>query len=461
MQQKLKTDTYQNLDEIMTDFELLVTNTKAYYKSDASEYQDACTLWELLCANKSRLESEMNDVGSVGGSPESTEPNNKKYSVSVAKAVGRPRKSVVTDDDDIDEYEELFASVLTAVDPTMDNRPLYLEFQLLPSRKMYPDYYSIIEIPIDLKMIATKIQNQEYENLDDMERDLLLMVKNACSYNEPGSTIYEDAKALRRIFTAKKLDLKSGRAIKTQSKQRGQSLSALTAALQEEPESSDDEMDDVTGRQMEALMTRIFNQLNNHQNAKDEPLGTILWRLPHPRWEKDYYEKNPNPVSMSQIQSKIKKRLYPTYAALKADFERMCENIISSIAPDHRMHVAALQMQTLIPQKFACVIDATTTPMEESDTLDTDTSSIMSSSNNTFKADAKLNLKPPTKLLQSNSNTSNPIPVTPKPKLNFHSALVKNKLLSLHKTLSDYMVCFFLKSFHLVYPFPNQIPLNF
>ncbi|XP_063701796.1 protein polybromo-1-like isoform X2 [Culicoides brevitarsis] len=443
IQQKLKTDTYQNLDDIMSDFELMVKNTKAFFNTSTQEYQDACSLWDLLCANKIRLESEISDACSINLSSEYVDSNNiKKGIVATTKSIGRPRKttSAEDEDDEIDEYEELFASVLTAIDPTMDNRPLYLEFQLLPSKKLYPDYYSIIEKPIDLKIIATKIQNQDYETIDEMEEDLLLMVKNACLYNEPGSQIYEDAKALRRIFTTKKIDLKTGRAIKTQSKQRGQSLSALTAALQEEPESSDDEMDDIAGRQMEALMTRIFNQLNNHQNSKDEPLGTILWRLPHPRWEKEYYEKNPNPVSMSQIQSKIKKRLYPTYSALKADFERMCDNIISSIASDHRMHIAAVQLQSLIPQKFSCVIDTATTNMDESDTLDTDTSSILSSSNNAYKTDSKLNLKPPTKLLQSKTNSSSVnTTTTPKSKLNFHSALVKNKLLNLHKVMTDHL----------------------
>lgn len=414
----------------MSDFELLVSNTKAFYQQDSPEYQDARTLWELVKANKTKLETEIVENNASAMMVDGEVNKNR-----VAKTVGRPRRSVVLenneDDDEIDLYEELFASVLTAVDTTMDNRPLYIEFQLLPSRKMYPDYYSIIEIPIDLKMIATKIQNHEYELLDDMERDLLQMVKNACSYNEPGSQIYEDAKALKRTFTAKKIELKSGRAIKTQSKQRGQSLSALTAALQEEPEESDDEMNDGGSKQTEALMTRIFNELNNHPNAKsnDEPLGVALWRLPHPRWEKEFYERIKNPVSMSQIQAKIKKGIYATFHALRLDFERMCDNATNVLASQHRMHIAAIQMRAVIPQKFALVSDLTT--MEESDTLDTDTSSIMSSSNNTFKADVKLK-PPPMKAVQPLG-----VPASPKPKLNFHSALVKNKLLNLHKTLMD------------------------
>ena len=46
-----------------------------------------------------------------------------------------------------------------------DGRLLATEFQLLPSRKRYPTYYDLIECPIDLKMIAVKIQTGIYSNL--------------------------------------------------------------------------------------------------------------------------------------------------------------------------------------------------------------------------------------------------------------------------------------------------------
>ena len=70
-------------------------------------------------------------------------------------------------------------------------RSLCQPFQLLPSATKYPEYYRIITEPIDLKMIAQKIQAQQYKTLNDLEADLLLMVKNARTFNEPGSLIYK------------------------------------------------------------------------------------------------------------------------------------------------------------------------------------------------------------------------------------------------------------------------------
>lgn len=99
------------------------------------------------------------------------------------------------DDDGI--FEELFSAVMKAKDDY--NKPLYTHFQLLPSKKKYPEYYEVIEQPIDLKLIAQKIQGKKYNNLIEMERDLLLMCKNACLFNEPGSQIHKQAKALKQV----------------------------------------------------------------------------------------------------------------------------------------------------------------------------------------------------------------------------------------------------------------------
>lgn len=193
VQQRLKTESYEDVEELTVDLDLLVNNSKAFYKPDSPEYQDACLLWETYQVNKAKLlESNVSD----------DEPGAK------LKKIGRPRKSAADNDDlsetsskatdeDIENYEELFASVMTATDD--NSRPLNLMFQLLPSKREYPDYYDIIEHPIDLKFIATKIQTNAYITLAEMEKDLLQMTKNACIFNEPGSQIYKDAKTLKRV----------------------------------------------------------------------------------------------------------------------------------------------------------------------------------------------------------------------------------------------------------------------
>jgi Transcription factor involved in chromatin remodeling, contains bromodomain len=55
----------------------------------------------------------------------------------------------------------------------------------------YPDYYEVIKRPIDLERISQKLKSSQYESLDDMVSDFVLMFDNACKYNEPDSQIYK------------------------------------------------------------------------------------------------------------------------------------------------------------------------------------------------------------------------------------------------------------------------------
>lgn len=57
--------------------------------------------------------------------------------------------------------------------------------------KEYPDYYEVIKRPIDLEKISQKLKSNQYETLEDMVSDFVLMFDNACKYNEPDSQIYK------------------------------------------------------------------------------------------------------------------------------------------------------------------------------------------------------------------------------------------------------------------------------
>lgn len=153
-------------------------------------------------------------------------------------------------DEEMNWYEELFTAVMTATDG--ENRPLHTSFQLIPSKKKYPEYYEVIENPIDLKMIATKIQSNEYCSLAELEKDLLLMAKNACLFNEAWSQIYKNAKALKKVIQTKRSELehlksnmgKSSERIRNKRLRGSTSLSAVTAALRDEESDNEVELDD-------------------------------------------------------------------------------------------------------------------------------------------------------------------------------------------------------------------------
>lgn len=54
VQQKLKTEEYEDIEGLQCDIELIVNNTKAFYKRCTQVYKDANELWELFNTAKNK-----------------------------------------------------------------------------------------------------------------------------------------------------------------------------------------------------------------------------------------------------------------------------------------------------------------------------------------------------------------------------------------------------------------------
>uniref|UniRef100_A0A1I8PEL3 Protein polybromo-1 n=1 Tax=Stomoxys calcitrans TaxID=35570 RepID=A0A1I8PEL3_STOCA len=431
IQQKLKTDIYDDLDDLVQDFELLVNNAKAFYKPDTMEHQDAVALWQYVTTNKQKL------LDSMGMAED--EPRSKR---------GRRRLTCTADDDSKDDecnmYEELFASVMTSVDATMNDRPLHRMFLLLPSKKMYPDYYDVIEHPIDLRLIATKIQTNAYSNLQEMEKDLLQMTKNACQFNEPGSQIYKDAKTLKKMFTQKRLELDTGKVKPTK---RPKSVSsAAIAALKEEVDSSDDEE---TSKKGEGPMWALFDHLYNapgfseHPGATGPPLGTSLWKLPIRRFHPEYFELIKRPISMCQIQTKLNKGEYANISDLTADLYLMLDNAKKAYPPTHRTHKDAVKMLKLMNTKLVeDAPDQDTSEMEEEEEdeeeADEDEADQTIVATTEPVPEKRKKGRPRLNPIANPSALNTSATSTPKPQRMTINAALRKKVLALHKYLLDF-----------------------
>ena len=49
----------------------------------------------------------------------------------------------------------------------------------------------MIKKPIDLEKIGQKVRTSQYDNMEELLADMVLMFDNACRYNEPDSQIYK------------------------------------------------------------------------------------------------------------------------------------------------------------------------------------------------------------------------------------------------------------------------------
>jgi chromatin structure-remodeling complex subunit RSC4 len=75
-------------------------------------------------------------------------------------------------------------------------RTLSLDFLRRPSKRLYPDYYKLIQRPIALEEIKKQLEHGAYPSLEAVKLDFELCFHNAKQYNMKDSEIWRDAKDL-------------------------------------------------------------------------------------------------------------------------------------------------------------------------------------------------------------------------------------------------------------------------
>jgi len=318
IQQKLKTDEYDTMGDLKADFELMVSNTKQYYKRGSPEYRDAQELETLL--------GKAVDSVLAGEDPTQTLGDR--------------------EDSDLGEFlEELFGAVMMAVDAADPSRMLNIVFQLLPSRKRYPEYYEHILEPMDLKTVAEKIQTGKYKEIAELEKDLQLIFSNARSFNEPGSQIYKDAGVLSKLVKSRAADCVAGlvarqaRGSRSSRRQSRQVFSPGIASLQyEDSESESDEdsdMDDIEGST--DPLWKLYSTVRNYTTERGLEIAEVFMSLPSKRELPDYYQTIAQPISLNQIRRKIRNGEYPTLQHLGEDLDIMFNNCKTYNRPDSKL----------------------------------------------------------------------------------------------------------------------------
>nr|XP_045600014.1 protein polybromo-1-like isoform X3 [Procambarus clarkii] len=389
IQQKIKTDVYNELEEFCKDVQLLVDNAKLYYAKSTDEYKDACELWAIFMVAKDRAPDEINKEKLRQQQMEEEERHGKRPERKGEKR-GRPPKTplamsapmILEEDGEPmtmeDAIEELFGAVMTAMDP--DGRLYSYDFRLLPSRQKYPDYYQLISHPIDLKIIAQRIVSKQYKNVDDLEDDFSLLFNNACAFNEPGSRIFKDARTLKKLAQLRKGDLlqilNAKKSVRLRSKRsiNNKNWSVLMAELEEgielplpeedsggtemplgathEEEESEEDVDPDNPQWQLFLAAKNLSSPNDPNYQLVEPFK----RLPNRRWHADYYIEIKNPISMSQIRKKIVKGEYRFISEMLDDFNLMFDNAQQYNRPDSRIYRDAVKLQKYIQNKAEEII---------------------------------------------------------------------------------------------------------
>ncbi|XP_040889763.1 polybromo 1, like isoform X5 [Toxotes jaculatrix] len=358
IQYKLKSEDYNDVEQLTADFQLMFNNAKSFYKSDSEEYQAACKLWEVYLQTR-------NEFVQPGDGDEDDEDGD-----DMMDNPGMSTEDETTTGSLKEVLEQLLEAVVSHTDPS--GRLVSELFQKLPSKVHYPDYYAIIKEPIDLRTIAQRIQIGYYKSVNAMAKDIDLMTKNAKTYNEPGSQVFKDANTIKKVFIQRKTELehaeptKSSLRIRNRRSGQGDRLSGVSVALQYGSESEDDPVlsgsvcydegeseaeSQSSSMEMSNPIFQLYEAVRGARNNQGQIFSEPFQHLPSRREYPDYYQQIKQPIALQQIRAKMKNGEYESVEQMEADLNLMFENAKRYNMPNSSIYKRAFRLQQIMQAK--------------------------------------------------------------------------------------------------------------
>ncbi|KAE9552456.1 hypothetical protein FO519_004341 [Halicephalobus sp. NKZ332] len=114
--------------------------------------------------------------------------------------LGRKRKREGARSDDPMQVH-LTQMLETLINYTDSNgRQISIDFMQLPTRKELPEYYEIVNSPIDFFRIRKNMKGGKYMSIEGLSEDVDLLCSNAQRFNREDSEIFQDSKILQAVW---------------------------------------------------------------------------------------------------------------------------------------------------------------------------------------------------------------------------------------------------------------------
>ncbi|KAJ9477540.1 Transcription regulatory protein SNF2 [Pseudozyma hubeiensis] len=121
-----------------------------------------------------------------------------------AARIGQPKRRKTGGEDDVRDrikyaLNQCYRAVESCLEPETGRKRCLL-FLDVPKKSDYPNYHVIIEKPIAMRQIKRRIDNRTFRRVDTCRDEFHLMVRNAKTYNQEGSWVYNDAVEMQKAF---------------------------------------------------------------------------------------------------------------------------------------------------------------------------------------------------------------------------------------------------------------------
>ena len=193
--------------------------------------------------------------------------------------------------------------------------------------------------------------------MNQLEEDLNRLSKNAMQFNEPGSTIYRDAKVLSKLVKSKKYELEVNKVARenrgSRSTRRLQGKVHFSAEIVElSYDDSDSEESEEENMDTDDPLWVLYAHVRHYETPSGVSLAEPFLTLPSKREFPDYFDVVDEPISLNQIRKKLKSREYGHLDELASDFSTMFDNCKSYNRPDSRLYKDGLKLQKIFQAKL-------------------------------------------------------------------------------------------------------------
>ncbi|KAG7693408.1 hypothetical protein KL930_003988 [Ogataea haglerorum] len=257
------------------------------------------------------------------------------------------KKTTVIDEVDTSESlsKESYLNIIDSINDLVDEDygvAIVGDFIKLPSKKLYPDYYQLIEFPISLNEIKAKVRKSDRYPVQEFLKDFKLMADNANTYNDPQSYIAKNANKIYEFVESKIADtisqFKGSETSKTKKK--------LKAAKQKDVEGNESDQDYTVD------LKSILKSIINYKVPSRGKLSTPFMDLVDGDMYPDYYKIIKKGMSFNLVKQKLEDGEYANDIDGVVNFKHDV-NLIFTNAQTYNHEESLLYQDAVILQKLA------------------------------------------------------------------------------------------------------------
>ncbi|KAI5172281.1 hypothetical protein NEFER03_1395 [Nematocida sp. LUAm3] len=201
---------------------------------------------------------------------------------------------------------------------------------LFPVDPQIPDYYDKIKHPMDLSTVSKKIDQEEYESLEEVKKDIELIFSNCFLYNAVDSPVHKMGSTLEKYF---KQLVQKGALDKRKS-------------LEEEK----DKKKIKTRSMPEEEYTKCMEILNELTKPKHRRFNWPFLEKVDGNLVPTYYTLIKNPMDLSTARSKLVGNKYNGISEFISDFNLIVSNCYIFNAEESEVYICATKINNLFKQ---------------------------------------------------------------------------------------------------------------